>query len=117
MDVLSNIHGFLTPKIVTKTLDNDKFNKNRGQNIRGKQARQREPQKAKESQGSRDIARKSQNVPRKAGKRPERARYHPRIFLRFLTGVFPEVFGEKGEDICLKSARESTKKKARGCQG
>jgi len=63
------------------------------ESARESEASQRELQKARESQGSRDSARESRNVPERAGKRPERARYHPRIFLRFLTGVFPEVFG------------------------
>ena len=45
---------------------------------------------------TRKRARESRKVPERAEKRPERAGYHPRIFLRFLTGVFPEVFGIKG---------------------
>ena len=43
-------------------------------------------------------------------KRPERAaRYLPRIFLRFLTGVFPEVF-RKRERIHVQKVQKKAQK-------
>ena len=45
------------------------------------------------------------------------ARYHPRIFLRFLTGVFPEVFEKKRVRTHVQKVPERAQKEGQRVPG